>query len=498
MLTDFRRALDKSNFTGMRNKNNLHILLICVSLLGILVFQAILIQGDYLDKRAEFRQDVNQFFTESLDSAKAERSSRLNQMYIDDLRDTSIVKIEYDLNDEAPSLSIYNVVEQNYEASISTERASLPIDSLTEEALFNHYFLNNTNQDNHYWLLHSIMHNRFDIYRDTVSIDQDYLKNTLKRKLDEAFIDVDFELLITTDEGIVDSSLKEMITMPKELIGGAENDYIYAVFQNPFFEVLKRSLALLIGAFLLFLMVLFSFLLLVRSLYTQRKLSKLKDDFIDSVTHELLTPIATLKLALESERQRNKNDESKYLKIADQELKRITDITHNVLNSGLHKHVKAEVPKQMVEVVSVINEVLTYNKLVSSIPFETSFSGDQKVNVVTNEELLKTVLNNLIDNAIKYCDKGQACLAVDIKKSMSELVIRIEDNGRGIPPEHQEAIFNKFYRAPLLAHESIKGLGVGLFVSRSIMESLGGSLGLISSSINGSVFEIKLNLGDEN
>ena len=128
MLTDFRRALDKSNFTGMRNKNNLHILLICVSLVGILVFQAILIQGDYLDKRAEFRQDVNQFFTESLDSAKAERSSRLNQMYIDDLRDTSIVKIEYDLN-----YPIYQLLDDESYLEIAYNQVQEKADAMEDE-----------------------------------------------------------------------------------------------------------------------------------------------------------------------------------------------------------------------------------------------------------------------------------------------------------------------------------------------------------------------------
>jgi signal transduction histidine kinase len=330
-------------------------------------------------------------------------------------------------------------------------------------------------------------------YSDSVQISKDFLLGEIALELASLNISSDFELLLSKDS-IAPTSTMTTTLLPRK-VSAKIDDYTTAaiVLTDPTAEVLKRT-----GfVFLMTLMVLFltvvSFLVLLRLIRRQKKLSRLKDDFIDNVTHELLTPITTLKLALESLRNdASMRKPSKYLEMSEQQTQRIAEVVDHILQVSFVDEQHPGLQIEEINLTNVLREVLAYHQATALKPLEIQSSFGEDLLILSDQKHLQNVFHNLIGNAIKYAPESGARLSIKVSEVLNELHITISDNGPGIPVAERERIFDKFHRITNKATHEVQGLGIGLYYARGILRQLQGDVQLAKSTSAGATFTVIL------
>lgn len=251
-------------------------------------------------------------------------------------------------------------------------------------------------------------------------------------------------------------------------------------------------------------------LLLIFFLYTlsiivqQKKLSDIKNDFINNMTHELKTPISTIKLSSEAiinEAEKIETDKLiKYTSIIYKENKRLEQQVERVLNMA--KLDKGEVkfnkePFDLHEVIEAAKENMELNRLEDNQGEILLDLKAENAIVFSDQVHITNVIYNLLDNAIKYCDQTPR-ITIHTKNLKNQLEINIIDNGKGIAKENIKYLFDKFYRVPTGNLHDVKGFGLGLFYVKTVLDSLGGAITVNSVLGEGSDFKIDLPLYKDN
>lgn len=243
--------------------------------------------------------------------------------------------------------------------------------------------------------------------------------------------------------------------------------------------------------------VFFAYTLIV--IFRQKKLSEVKTDFINNMTHELKTPISTIGLSSEMIMRTKVADEpdkvQKYAQLIYKENKRLQNQVERVLN----------VAKLDKDAISLTKEEFDVHELLEEVKDNFEFNQNGKGGQVLLElnaqnHVLKldpvhisNVVFNLVDNAIKYCKKDP-----EIKLLTSEdkkyFTLEVQDNGIGIKRENLKFIFDKFYRVPTGNLHDVKGFGLGLYYVKLIVESHGGTIQVKSTPGVGTTFTLKFPL----
>lgn len=240
------------------------------------------------------------------------------------------------------------------------------------------------------------------------------------------------------------------------------------------------------------------------SVYTimrQRKLADIKTDFINNMTHELKTPIATIGLSsnmlLTSDFSNDPERLKRYASIIYNENKRLEAQVERVLNIAKIDKNQESLKLTLFDTHEFINDIVeTIQINIEEIggTLELSLNA-QSFTVYADSLHVKNVIHNLVENAIKYrSDKRNLHLSIATRNDKKYLIIEISDNGVGISKENQKFIFDKFYRVPTGDVHDVKGFGLGLFYVRSIIEKHGGKVTLKSTFGEGTVFSIYLPL----
>lgn len=276
----------------------------------------------------------------------------------------------------------------------------------------------------------------------------------------------------------------------------ASNLFVQAVFDSPLQHILARMIWTLVGSFLLLVMTTICFLYMLRTILKQKKLSEVKNDFINNMTHELKTPIATVYAAVEAMQNFNAlNDQRKtqtYLDISKGELQRLSDLVEKVLQIATEEREEIELYREDTDLHEIMDSIITNHQLKTSRPVQFRYDnlvGDRMVDV--DRTHLSNAINNLVDNAIKY--SGELPV-VYIRSSIENgnLIIKVKDNGIGIPKTYQESIFDTFFRVPTGNLHNVKGFGLGLSYVKKIVELHGGRITVHSEPDKGSEFIIQI------
>jgi signal transduction histidine kinase len=223
------------------------------------------------------------------------------------------------------------------------------------------------------------------------------------------------------------------------------------------------------------------------------------DAFINAVTHELKTPLASIRLYLETLKTRELEETQRehFYEIMLADCDQLVRTVEQVLRAGQAGHKRRRLSPTTIDLGDMVRECLEltrvrYNLAPESLRFVESVNGD-RARVAGDADDLRAAVSNLIDNAIKYSDKN-----VDISVEVATLdekqvAVRIADRGIGIPRAQLKRIFKRFYRAPGHVMARIKGTGLGLFIVRSIVERHGGRVFAESPGVgHGSTFTIQL------
>jgi len=231
------------------------------------------------------------------------------------------------------------------------------------------------------------------------------------------------------------------------------------------------------------------------------QLNKLKDEFLSTVSHELKTPLTTIKgfvsVILSGEVGPLNEQQSNFLAVVDQSVNRLTHLISNLLDLS-RLNGKVEMEFQKTDLKELVREsVSTMQLKAREKKVSLSNAVDKELPVVqADNRWIGQVIDNLLLNAIKYAGSG-AKVSISGTDKGEAVVICVEDNGPGIPPEEQKMVFDKFYRGRASINQ-VPGTGLGLAISKSVVEKHGGKIWLESKPGLGSKFCFALPVSKEN
>lgn len=230
------------------------------------------------------------------------------------------------------------------------------------------------------------------------------------------------------------------------------------------------------------LVILFGLFLLINTLRREEQLNKIKNEFINNLTHELKTPAFSIslssKMALEQLAAGDAQKVRKYLSVIQQENEKMKVQVEKVLELASLQSGRYRLNKTSVEPGSIIREVVAeYDVEPGRVELALP---DEPVAISVDVSHFKNVLRNLIDNSIKYAS-GPVHIKIQAGCEKPFYKISVEDNGPGIAPEHQRAVFDKFYRVPQTGGHQVKGFGLGLSYVKQVVEAHGGKVLLKST-----------------
>ena len=280
---------------------------------------------------------------------------------------------------------------------------------------------------------------------------------------------------------------------------GNSNFQLFVTFpEKKNFILGSISKILVLSAFFVFIIIL-AFVSALYQLVRQKQISEIKTDFINNMTHEFKTPIATINLALDAIKNPKIIDDNdkvlRYVKMIRDENKRMHAQVENVLRISKLEKNQLDVSKEKVDLHDIIEEAITHVELLVK-----DKGGYIKVNcnaalteILGNQFHLNSVIVNMLDNAIKYSEGGPE-IDIITENTNKNIIIKVKDKGIGMSKSVQKNIFKKFYREESGNIHNVKGHGLGLSYVKKIIEIHQGEVYVSSDKGNGSTFTIKLPL----
>ncbi len=338
-----------------------------------------------------------------------------------------------------------------------------------------------------------------------------YLESVLKTELLNSELNFDFQFSIYNcfNDSVVFSKtvLNEAdaaLTEPKEAPTVKWDDdghYFSVFFPTLNYEVLSEMRFWLASSFML-LVVLSFFSYVINVILKQKRLSEIKNDFINNMTHELKTPISTIALSsdvllkpgIELQPERIKA----YAQIIKSENQRLQTQVERVLQIARLDKDEIELEKSTInihEIIELAIPSIEMNFGEQHIEISTSLKA-KSTNIVGDEMHITNIFFNLLDNAAKYGGVPPK-IEVSTKSDDAGVYIAVKDNGAGISKEFQKEIFEKFYRIPTGDVHDVKGFGLGLHYVKTITEAHNGKVKLKSKHGSGTTFEVFLPYGTD-
>lgn len=261
--------------------------------------------------------------------------------------------------------------------------------------------------------------------------------------------------------------------------------------------LLKKMMPTLIFSLLLLGMIGLAFWTLLTNWIKQNRLVKVKNEFINNMTHELKTPIATVGVALEAisnfDLEKEQIQAKEYIDISRNEVQRLSLLVDKVLNIATFDSNTSDLASDSIDLHSTMKDTLQSMKLqFENRNAEVVYSNDADNASVKGDKLhLTNVIHNILDNALKYSLETPK-INIHLSDNDRQLKLTIRDNGKGIPKAYQSKIFDRFFRVPTDDRHDVKGHGLGLNYVQNVILKMGGKIIVDSKENEGSTFTIIL------
>jgi len=229
---------------------------------------------------------------------------------------------------------------------------------------------------------------------------------------------------------------------------------------------------------LLFLLLIAGLVLIVILLLREVRLNERQSNFVSAVTHELKTPVASLKLYLDTLRLRDLDEahRQEFYRTMEQDLERLHATIDNVLNAAMYTERKVEDP-QALDFARLTMRAIDLTRTRHQLPAAAiRYEGPESLRLLGHPTGLETAVVNLLDNAVKY-SRERVEVEVELRKNGDGQVhLQVKDRGIGMTRTHLRFVFNRFYRIGSEARRSRTGTGLGLFIVRSVVKGHGGTV----------------------
>jgi two-component system phosphate regulon sensor histidine kinase PhoR len=341
------------------------------------------------------------------------------------------------------------------------------------------------------------------------AIDTTLLASLLRQYVDYHKLDPDYEyaVVMNSNDSIIHASTP---VIPKSLkknchkkclhcLWNEEYTHLEVYFPSKRKEVLVQMSFWLIFTDIFILIIIFTFMYIINTIIKQKKLSEIKNDFINNMTHEFKTPISTISLASEVLLHADANAAperlKKYAKIIYDENIRMRAQVDRVLQVARLDRDEFSLTKSEFDLHQLVKETvqnLCFEKCEEKTTL--NYELNAKHHILNADEMhIQNVITNLVDNAIKYSRNGTT-LKIQTENRQEGIVLSIEDNGIGMSKETIKHIFDKFYRVPTGNIHNVKGFGLGLYYVKNMVDAHGGYIEVKSEINKGSRFDVFLPL----
>ena len=511
------------------------VVLMSLSLIGIISVQAYYIKNSVDNEKERFTYNVKKslsYVANTLEDEELdEYFERWQNLDIEKKADSVAVSrlFVYQQDNERKETVVYSqgILEENYKLSSSILDAGFESDSinfkrLTGESKFEIFSNSDLDKDIEQSPIKKIINIgplveqqlalldkefRQMLKRNPIHkrISEDEITSLLSKKLKENNINIDYEFAIYSNDLATkvqsdnfDYDLKSTFSTP--IFYDENNQTPFKLLVN-FPEDSKFILSSVIG--MMSLSIIFTLIIIIAyssSLYQlikQRKISEIKTDFINNMTHEFKTPIATINLALDSiKNPKIINDKEKvvrYLNMIKEENKRMHAQVENVLRISKLEKNELNISKDRVELHDLIIDAITHVALIveDRQGYIKTFLNADKSSVLANETHFTNVIVNILDNAIKYSPDAPK-IEVYTENIGNNIILKIKDHGSGMSKAAVKRVFEKFYREHTGNIHNVKGHGLGLAYVKRIVDDHQGYVSAESEKDNGSTFTIKL------
>jgi two-component system phosphate regulon sensor histidine kinase PhoR len=489
----------------MKTRIRIIFLLILASIVGLLVIQGFWIAKFYQINRQQVSKEIKLSLENSVKVEMSLRYALRAKEFLPDI-DTESMIIVGDTTNNVKMDSIVKLMRARKQLnptdvsiSITSIGDSIPVlDSIPEKIEFRLRELVGT-----------LMSNRPN---DLQQVDLKLVDSLLKTEFKQRGIDVEYNLEVY--DRLKDTIESELLNFPSigntsgrsgvfllhevpaTIMGDKEIrlttiNSVGQVFNSP---IVKGSL---LATLILLILIVSSYFYMLKTIFDQKKLSTIKNDFINNMTHELKTPIATVSAIVESMQNFGVLDDKvkthKYLGVSQKELGRLSGLVEKVLNMAREEREPLKMSPEELNVREICDNIINSESIKQA---EKDVSFDVKIEeeaekVMADRFHMVNVMQNLIENSIKYSE-DPVIIRIACERRKDFIKISVSDNGIGIPKKHQGKVFDQFYRVPTGDVHNVKGFGLGLHYVRNIVEKHGGKISLNSEPGNGSTFTINL------
>ncbi len=276
-----------------------------------------------------------------------------------------------------------------------------------------------------------------------------------------------------------------------------KSSFLILSFPDKNAHLLNSVLVLSLGSLIFILIIIFTFSFTIYVILRQKKISEIKTDFINNMTHEFKTPIATISLATDSINNpkiiSNKEQVKFYTGIIKEENRRMNAQVENILQMSLIDKRELELNIRSHDVNTLLKKAIQNIRLhvVEKQGSIVSKLQASKTSILVDEVHFINLINNILDNAIKYTD-GAPKIIISSADAKNEIQISIQDHGMGMSSDKLSKIFDKFYRVQMGNIHNIKGFGLGLSYVKAVLETFKGRIEVESELGKGSTFSIFL------
>ncbi|RYY18632.1 MAG: HAMP domain-containing histidine kinase, partial [Cytophagaceae bacterium] len=285
---------------------------------------------------------------------------------------------------------------------------------------------------------------------------------------------------------------------PAMQLNPVRGPWVVASFRLPTAFVLRGMAGSLAGSLALLLLTTGCLGLMLHTILNQKKLAEVKNDFIHNMTHELKTPLATVSAAVEALQDfgalRDPQRTDAYLTIARQEVARLAGLVDSVLRIAVEERrgCLLALRPEPVRPAELVAAAAARHQQLAAKPVQVEVAIAPTDTLLLDPLHLAGVLNNLLDNAVKYSGERVRIRIAGRPVPEGGWQLTVADDGLGIAPGYQAAVFEQFFRVPTGNQHAVKGFGLGLYYARQVVASHGGRLSLRSEPGRGSEFTIWL------
>lgn len=508
------------------------IALMSLSLLGIVFVQGYWISNAYQTKQEQFTINVRQVLlsvASEIQLREIEAYYKVYSAYVDSIEvpdNVSFTELAYRIQNRATNetyLFTDGILEQDYKLSagiLDQDMDSIQFRKLTNRKTKTRISegLDGTAKTEirieSFSRLKDYERNQFESFIGEVTslspiykrADPELIETLIADELRDRGLDSDFEFAVYSNNLETKVRSRNFKLEPQStyvvplFVNDKKNNYeLYVDFSGKRKLVLSTILGMAILSLVFTAVIVLAYASAISQIYKQRQIAQIKNDFINNMTHEFKTPIATINLALDSlknpKAKDNKEFLERYLGLIRDENKRMHAQVENVLRISKLEKNELNLPKERVELSDLVEDAIGHLSLIveNRGGYIKTHTGALKTTILANKSHMTNVIINIIDNAIKYSE-NEPKIDIYSENVKNTIILKIRDQGAGMSKAVLKRIFEKFYREHTGDIHNVKGHGLGLAYVKSILNDHDAEIFVESEKGKGSTFIIKLHL----